>query len=110
MITEHMVIRDSLMRCIKDALDEVNTTRAEKIPTDDLDDIYLYGQQGVFDSLQLVDFVVIFEEKIAERVGAIVSIVSAKAVSRKVNPFRQVSTLVDYVVEEIALAPATESC
>lgn len=107
MRTEDQLMRDALMRCIKDALDEVNTTRVEKIPTEALDDVYLYGQQGVFDSLQLVDFVMIFEEKVAERVGAVVSIVSAKAVSRTVNPFRKVSTLVDYVIEEIALVPAT---
>lgn len=95
------------MKCVKDALDEVNTTRVDKIPTAALDDVYLYGQHGVFDSLQLVDFIMVFEEKIAEQVGAVVSIVSAKAVSRKVNPFSKVSTLVDYVVEELALVSAT---
>ena len=107
MITEDKVIRDSLMKCAKDALDEINTTRVDRIPTAALDDLYLYGQHGVFDWLQLVDFIMVFEEKIAEQVGANVSIVSAKAVSSKVNPFSKVSTLVDYVVEEIALVPAT---
>jgi hypothetical protein len=108
MTIKDLALRDSLLKCIKDAFDEVNSTRAEKIPTDALDEIYLYGQQGVFDSLQLVDFVVILEEKVAERIGAVVSIVSPKAVSRKANPFRQVSSLVDYVIEELALELALQ--
>lgn len=108
MIIEGKLIRASLIECVKDALDEVNTTRIEKIPTDSLLDIYLYGQGGVFDSLQLVDFIIIFEEKISERIGAALSIVSAKAVSSKVNPFRKVSSLLDYVEEEIGLVPTTK--
>src|SRR5690348_9356111 len=96
--------RETLMRCIKDSFDEVNNTRIEQIPTDALPDVHLYGQQGVFDSLQLVDFIVILEEKIAEQLGANLSIVSPKAVSRKVNPFRDVSRLVDYIVDELAMA------
>lgn len=108
MITEDKLIRASLIGCVKDALEEVNTTRIEKIPTDSLLDIYLYGQNGVFDSLQLVDFIIILEEKIAEQIGAALSIVSAKAVSRRVNPFRQVSSLLDYVEEEICSAPVTK--
>lgn len=96
--------REALMRCIKDSFDEVNHTRPEKIPADALQNVNLYGQQGVFDSLQLVGFMVILEEKIAEQLGANLSIVSPKAVSRKVNPFRDVSNLMDYLVDELALA------
>lgn len=102
MMTEDMVLQDALMKCIKDALDEVNATRVDKIPTSALKDVYLYGQHGVFDSLQLVDFIMILEEKIVEQVGAVVSIVSEKAFSRRVNPFGKMSTLLDYVAEEIA--------
>lgn len=42
MITSDEVIRDSLMKCIKDALNEVNTTCVDKIPTGALNDLYLY--------------------------------------------------------------------
>jgi hypothetical protein len=106
MVTEDKVIRDSLMKCAKDAFDEVNATREEQIPTNALNEVYLYGQQGVFDSLQLVDFILIFEEKIAEQVGAAVTIVSAHALSTKVNPFGTVSNLIDYVANEISCVPA----
>jgi hypothetical protein len=108
MYTDNKAIRDALMKCAKDAFDEVNATRVEQIPTNALNDLYLYGQQGVFDSLQLVDFILIFEEKIAEQVGATVTIVSAHALSTKVNPFGTVSHLIDYVVDEISCMPATK--
>lgn len=110
MTSEDKALRDSLMQCVKDALDEVNATRDERIPTDTLSDLHLYDQRGVFDSLQLVNFMVIFEEKIAERVGVVVSVVSEKAFSRKVNPFSRVSTLVDFVVDELAPASAARDC
>lgn len=108
MDTQNEVIRDTLMKCAKDAFNEVNATRVEQIPTNALNDVYLYGQQGVFDSLQLVDFILIFEEKIAEQVGAAVTIVSAHALSTRVNPFGTVSDLVDYVADEIRRVPATK--
>lgn len=102
MIIQDGLLHNSLMSCINDAFDEINTTRIEKIQTDALIDIHLYGQHGVFDSLQLVDFIMVLEEKIVERVGAPVSIVSEKAFSRQVNPFATVTTLLDFVAEELA--------
>lgn len=108
MIAEDKVIRESLMKCIKDALDEINSTRDDKIPTGDLKDLGLYGRDGVFSSLQVIHFLMIVEEKVAEKVGAKISILSEKALSRKVSPFRQVSTLVDFIAEQIGQPPTVE--
>jgi hypothetical protein len=108
MIAEDKIVRESLMKCIEDALEEINTRRVEKIPANVLNNIYLYGQHGVFDSMQLINFLMIVEENIADRIGAAISIVSEKAVSRRVSPFRSVSTLMDYLLEEIGVTPATD--
>jgi acyl carrier protein len=97
-------MRDSLLQCIKEGLEEVNTTREEKIPTDALEELRFYGDGGVFDSMQLVSFLMVVEEKMADQLGIVLSIVSEKAVSRKVSPFSNVSTLVDYLLEEIGEA------
>jgi hypothetical protein len=94
-------MRESLLKCIKDSLDEVNTMREEAIPTDAFDEVHLYGDTGVFDSMQLVSFLTVVEEKIADELGINVTIVSERAVSRKISPFSNVSTLVDYLLEEI---------
>lgn len=97
-------MRESLLQCIKDGIEEMNTTRDEKIPTDALSDVHLYGQGGVFDSMQLINFLTVVEERMADQMGIVYSIVSEKAVSRKVSPFSHVSTLVDYLLEEVGSA------
>lgn len=93
--------RESLLLCIKDGLEEINATRDEKIPTDALEELRFYGDGGVFDSMQLVSFLMVVEEKMADQLEIVMSIVSEKAVSRKVSPFSTVTTLLDYLMEEI---------
>jgi hypothetical protein len=102
-------MRESLLQCIKDSLEEVNTMREEAIPLDEMNEVHLYGDTGVFDSMQLVSFLTVVEEKIADNLGLSITIVSEKAVSRKISPFSNVDTLVDYLLEEIAEAAAVPS-
>lgn len=99
-------MRESLLQCIREGVEEINGMRDEKIPTGALDEVGLYGGGGSFDSMQLVNFLMIVEEKIEERLGIAVLIVSERAVSRKVSPFTSVSTLLDFLVEEIEGCPA----
>jgi acyl carrier protein len=94
-------MRESLLRCIRDGLEEINSTRDEKISTDALDQLHFYGDGGMFDSMQLINFLMVVEEKLADQLGVAITIVSEKAVSRKVSPFANVSTLLDYLLEEL---------
>jgi hypothetical protein len=107
--TRRMMMRESLLECIKEALEEVNTMREEAIPIDSLDEVHLYGDTGVFDSMQLVSFLTVVEEKIADKLGLSITIVSEKAVSRKISPFSNVDTLVDFLLEEVGEAVAAPS-
>jgi hypothetical protein len=102
-------MRESLLQCIKDSLDEINSMREEAIPTDTLDTVLLYGAGGVFDSMQLVSFLTVVEEKIADQLGISITIVSERAVSMKVSPFSNVSTLLSYLLEEVEAAEAVAS-
>ena len=99
--SEDADLRSSLLQCIREGVEEINITREEKIPTDELDGISFYGDSGVFDSMHLINFLMIVEEKVVEQIGVPITIVSEKAVSRKVSPFSNVSTLIAYLVEEI---------
>lgn len=103
------MMRESLLQCIKDSLDEVNSMREEAIPTDAPDTVLLYGASGVFDSMQLVSFLTVVEEKIADQLGISITIVSEKAVSMKVSPFSNVETLVSYLLEEVGAAETVSS-
>jgi acyl carrier protein len=99
-------MRQEIETLIHESLSEVNETRAEKIPTDDVDSVALYGDGGVFDSMQLVNFLLLLEEKILDTLDKEISLTSERAVSRRISPFRNVEHLVDFVLEEIELAAA----
>jgi len=97
-------VREALLEYIRKGIEEINVTRDQKIPLEDLDLIHIYGDGGVFDSMQLVNFLMVVEERISDEMDVAITIVSEKAISRKVSPFSSVSALLDYLVEEIAIA------
>ena len=99
-------MREALLEYIKKGIEEINVTREQKIPIDDLDQVHIYGDGGVFDSMQLVNFLMVVEEKINDEMDLTITIVSEKAISRKVSPFSSVPALLEYLVEELSLAKA----
>jgi len=99
-------MRDQLLKLITNVVDEVNETRSEKISTKDLLDVALYGDAGVFDSLQLVNFLGLVEEALEDELEVEISLTSEKAVSTRINPFSRISRLIDYIEQEIQLEGA----
>ncbi len=59
----------------------------------------LYGQDGVLDSMGLVRLISSVEEKINEILSKEIVIASEKAMSRSNSPFKNVGTLVSFIVE-----------
>ncbi|OIK02515.1 hypothetical protein BIV25_02680 [Streptomyces sp. MUSC 14] len=88
------------------ALDEINRTREEKISTDHVLDLCLYGDAGVFESMYLVAFLSAVEESLEDEFGVEVSLTSEKAVSRRVSPFSSVRRLIGFIEEELELVGA----
>lgn len=56
----------------------------------------LLGEQGVFDSLGLVNLVVAVEQAIEDRYQTIVCLADARAMSQKRSPFRTIESLAEY--------------
>lgn len=83
-------------------LGEVNEDRDEPFDLGPGPDLILYGTGGVFDSMGLVNFLTTVEEKLEDDLGAMVSLTSEKAVSRKVSPFASVRALTGFIQEEIS--------
>jgi hypothetical protein len=96
-------VTDRILTIIAAAVDEINRTREEKIPTSDLLDLCLYGDAGVFESMHLVSFLSLVEENLEDEFGVEVSLASEKAVSRRVSPFSSVRRLVGFIEEELQL-------
>ncbi|EEP74973.1 hypothetical protein MCAG_05300 [Micromonospora sp. ATCC 39149] len=95
---------DRILAIIAAAIDEINKTREEQIPTSNVLDLCLYGDAGVFESMHLVAFLSLIEEGLEDEFGAEVSLASEKAVSRRVSPFSSVSRLIGFIEEELQLA------
>ncbi|WP_208246086.1 hypothetical protein WGT02_32095 (plasmid) [Rhizobium sp. T1470] len=96
-----IIARNLIYNIISDAISEINDTRHENISVNELDNISLYGDSGVFDSMGLVNFLVLVEEKLDDKFNLVLSLTSERAVSRRISPFRNIVSLVDFILEEI---------
>lgn len=63
----------------------------------------LYGTNGSLDSMALVNLIADIEEAIDEKLGESITLADEKAMSAKNSPFRDVSSLVDAIIERIEL-------
>ncbi|MCZ0207336.1 hypothetical protein OZK63_18145 [Streptomyces sp. UMAF16] len=102
-------MNDRLLALIQDVIEEVNERRDEKIPVTELTSLALYGDNGVFDSMQLVNFLTQVEEAVEDEYGEEISLTSEKAVSQRVSPFGRVSRLAEFIEAELAEAGVADS-
>ncbi len=101
-------MQTQLLAMITSVVEELNERRSERIPTENLLEVGLYGDTGVFDSMHLVNFLVLVEESLEDEFDVEISLTSEKAVSRRVSPFSSVSRLIEFIEEEIRLAKGVE--
>ncbi|MDT0380962.1 hypothetical protein RM572_19590 [Streptomyces sp. DSM 42041] len=97
---------DRILQIIVDAIDDINTMREEKIPTDNVLDLCLYGNDGIFESMYLVAFLSQVEESLEDEFEVEVTLASEKAVSLRVSPFSSVRRLIAFIEEELQLVGA----
>lgn len=82
---------DLIVACCRDNLPPVDTA-----PTLD-ENTRIFGKDGSFDSLQLVNLLIEVEQRVNERYGTIISIADDRAMSQERSPFRTIGSLADYV-------------
>jgi D-alanine--poly(phosphoribitol) ligase subunit 2 len=90
------VLKEILFPVVEEAKKTIPTAAAlEATP-----ESRLFGG-GHLDSLGLVRFIVLVEERIEERTKIELTLVSDKAMSRSSSPFRTLGTLADYIRESL---------
>lgn len=94
-------MHDRVIDIIRVALDELNDMHDNRIPTDNLGELVLYGDSGLFDSMHLVSFLTLVEDQIEEELGVEVVLASERAMSRRVSPFSSVRRLARFIEEEL---------
>ncbi len=64
----------------------------------------LFGPEGVLDSMDLVNFLADVEEEVNERWDADIIVADTRALSRKRSPFRSITALAEYCIEQLGPA------
>ena len=92
-------MRKKITELIITALNEANQdSNVEMQFSEPIDETVLYGPNGFFDSLGLVNLIVATEQKIEEELGIIITLADERAMSQKNSPFRTIGTLADYIL------------
>jgi acyl carrier protein len=92
---------DVLTDIIFPAVDEAKETIESAAKLERTAQARLFGDGGL-DSLGLVRFIILVEERIADRTRIRMTLASDKAMSRRSSPFRTLQTLADYIAECLA--------
>lgn len=61
----------------------------------------LYGNEGILDSMALVNLIADVEDAVSERFGVAIALADEKAMSARNSPFLNVSTLTQAVLERL---------
>ena len=92
---EKSVLEKSLLLKIEEFIDE-NEIKLEK----EIDaDTRLIGSSSIFDSIELVTFIVDVEQHLDEKFNMQIQLASDRAMSRRTSPFISIRTLTDYIFE-----------
>ena len=92
---EKSELEKSLLLKIEEFIDE-NEIKLEK----EIDaDTRLIGSSSIFDSIELVTFIVDVEQHLDEKFNMQIQLASDRAMSRRTSPFISIRTLTDYIFE-----------
>ena len=79
------------------AIDELNQRLTPDRQLDKDINTILFGESGQLKSLELVNLILIIEEKLEEEFDLLISLTDERAMSQKRSPFRTVARLADYI-------------
>jgi hypothetical protein len=91
-------MKDTIKKVLFDAFDEVSPFLPDTVSYSD--DLVLWGVDGIFDSLGLVNFISTVESLVSERLGKNIMIVSEKAFSTHNSPFKSMESFA-VLIEEL---------
>src|SRR5687768_10436249 len=86
-----------ILKLLYEAIDEINLDLDPKEQVEKSEDTVIFGVDSSLDSIGLVNFITIIEQKIEEQTGRFISIADERAMSMNESPFRSVSTLRHYI-------------
>ena len=91
-------IKAKLLKLLNEFINENEIQLSEDTILDE--NTRLIGTSSIFDSMELVRFIVDTESLIDDEFNLDIELTSEKAMSRRNSPFISINTLVDYIVNE----------
>lgn len=91
-------LKSSLIKLLQQFVNENEIELNKDVVLDE--NIRLIGTSSVFDSMELVQFIVEVENLLDEEFEVEIELTSEKAMSRRNSPFISINTLVEYIVDE----------
>ncbi len=92
-----MTNKKEIREIIISALIQLKEEMEDSLETEINDDTVLIGQEGMLDSLGLVNLIVSTEQKVEEELGMIITLADEQALSQKNSPFRTVRAFIEYI-------------
>ena len=100
---------DDIASLVQDAVDDFRATLPEgELAADLTDETVLFGEDGAFDSLGIVNVVVLTERRIEDAYGVTVSLADEDALAGEENPFRTLGTYTLFVKSLVEKSLATD--
>jgi hypothetical protein len=90
-------MNESTKKILIEALDAISPFLEHEVAY--RDDLVLWGSDGIFDSMSLVNFVSSVETIISDTINKDITIVSEKAFSQKHSPFKTMERLGNFIEE-----------
>tara|TARA_B110000977_G_C10956721_1_gene446899 strand:- start:80 stop:370 length:291 start_codon:yes stop_codon:yes gene_type:complete len=91
-------IKESLLKLLVQFVEENEIELNGEINLNE--NIRLIGTSSIFDSMELVQFIVEVESLLDDEFEIEIELTSEKAMSRRNSPFISINTLVEYIVDE----------
>ena len=85
------------LQLIFDTIDEMNLDLEPSEKIEKKEDTVIFGIDSALDSIGLVNFIIIIEQKIEEETGRFITIADERAMSMENSPFKTVGTLKEYI-------------
>jgi len=93
-----MSIENQVEQILFSAIEEIN----EQLPSNQKiiadKSTMLFGNEGLLDSLTLVNLIVSAEQKVQETMNIAITLADDRAMSQKNSPFKSVESLANYIV------------
>tara|TARA_B110000003_G_scaffold273264_1_gene310647 strand:- start:822 stop:1112 length:291 start_codon:yes stop_codon:yes gene_type:complete len=91
-------IRERLIKLLVQFVEENEIELDKDVSLED--NTRLIGKSSVFDSMELVQFIVEVESLLDDEFEIELELTSEKAMSRRNSPFISINTLVEYIIDE----------